>query len=186
MLSLLWTICLFVNANAQGKLICINRICLFFLDINHIILGSGIQDDTVLQNTYKDMKELNSGLKRDFQLERLAQSVEGCVNNIDQLKETNKIVLKDRGQFEAIFSCALPGCIEGQSWSRNDPLGAWRAFRPITGQYGQILDKNNKYVGCSATKNDPGICLWCYLSKNPGKNGQEEDNTGSVIARWVF
>jgi len=158
MLSLLWTICLVVNANAQG---------------------SGIQDDTVLQNTYRDMKELNSGLKRDFELERLAQSVEGCVNNIDQLKRTNKIVLEDRGQFEAIFSCALPGCIEGQSWSRNDPLGAWRAFRTITGQYGQILDKNNKYVGCSATKNDPGVCLWCYLSKNPGQNRQEEDNTGN-------
>ena len=153
---------------------------------NIFISGFAIQDNTVLENTYKDMKELNSGLKRDFQLERLAQSVEGCVNNIDQLKETNKIVLEDRGQFEAIFSCALPGCIEGQSWSRNDPLGAWRAFRTITRQYGQILDKNNKYVGCSATKNDPGICLWCYLSKNPGKNRQEEDNTGSVIARWVF
>ena len=132
------------------------------------------------------MKELNTGLKRDFELERLAQSVEGCVNNIDQLKRTNKIVLEDRGQFEAIFSCALPGCIEGQSWSRNDPLGAWRAFKTITGQYGQILDKNNKYVGCSATKNDPGVCLWCYLSKNPGQNRQEEDNTGSVMAIWVI
>ena len=75
----------------------------------------------------------------------------------------------------------------GFPWAADsDPLGAWRAFRTITGQYGQILDKNNKYVGCSATKNDPGVCLWCYLSKNPGQNRQEEDNTGSVMAIWVF
>ena len=79
-----------------------------------------------------------------------------------------------------------PGCIEGQGWGRDDPLAVWRAFKTITGQYGQILDKNNKYVGCSATKNDPGVCLWCYLSKNPGQNRQEQDDIGLVHGSMGF
>ena len=37
------------------------------------------QDQEVLQNTYRDMLKVNSGLKRDIELEKIAQSICGCV-----------------------------------------------------------------------------------------------------------
>ena len=46
------------------------------------------------------------------------------------------------------------------------PLKGWRDFKDRTGHYNAILNRENKRVGCSATKNGKGVCLWCYLTKN--------------------
>ena len=44
------------------------------------------QDQEVLKNTYSDMLKVNSGLKRDTELEKIAQSICGCVFDHGQHK----------------------------------------------------------------------------------------------------
>ena len=44
------------------------------------------QDQEVLKNTYRDMLKVNSGLKRDTELEKIAQSICGCVFDHDHHK----------------------------------------------------------------------------------------------------
>ena len=82
-------------------------------------------------------------------------------------KSTDETVLRMKGNMGAIISCADPkGCEEKSYWSRNDPLKHWRYFKDRTEHYNTILNRDNKRVGCSATKNGKGVCLWCYLTKN--------------------
>ena len=44
------------------------------------------QDQEVLKKTYRDMLKVNSGLKRDPELEKIAQSICGCVFDHGQHK----------------------------------------------------------------------------------------------------
>ena len=82
-------------------------------------------------------------------------------------KSTDETVQRMKGNMGAIISCADPkGCEEKDYWSRNDPLKVWRDSKDRTGHYNAILNRDNKRVGCSATKIGKGVCLWCYLTKN--------------------
>ena len=57
------------------------------------------QDQEVLKNTYRDMLKVNSGLKRDTELEKIAQSICGCVFDHDHHKRQSHKPLRSEFLF---------------------------------------------------------------------------------------
>jgi len=124
------------------------------------------QDRTVLNNAYKHMRKVNSGLRKSSRLEKLAQSTQRCeVYSHDHHKDTDAY----GGWNHSVLSCAGPGgCKESLSnWSRSDPLRIFREHKHQTGHWDAITNRNYKRVGCAANKcssSSESIYFWCYLA----------------------
>ena len=64
------------------------------------------QDQEVLENTYRDMLKVNSGLKRDTELEKIAQTICGCVYDHGQHKrQSHKLFRSEFLKSSAGFGC---------------------------------------------------------------------------------
>jgi len=134
------------------------------------------QHSRMLQNTYRDMKKANGKLRRNRNLERMAQSTKICkICSHPQHGAMDQKVLRKYGKMAANIACtASKSCINGKckttkcggcsaqssSWS---PVQGWLNSPPHRRNI-----KNSAYtrVGCAANKcrGSSGVYTWCYFA----------------------